>query len=312
MVIEVKTTSDRETSCSENDRREAFREFIKRLPRLCSPTICGTVNYKSPKSSIESLDELKPEFNWSIDQIALLNPCEFSYHEDFQNEMINIADTTLDKENDTFFKQNEILPSPDTAVLDSVFDDSIQRRINTISEESESFMSLPNTPPSTKSRKSSFSSTSLTPFNYSRLKQKKKLFNDDETCGEKDVTIQSRCNQSETIDVSMDSGKCVSSQDTLDLAKAMSFLSPIVPQNQNDNVIDVSMINEAETERDKSGMDYSISLTPVQRKPLYSSLSHTHPRHQHQPHKALQEVTVDSGCQDFTSFAGLTSTPSHF
>ncbi|XP_074593798.1 uncharacterized protein LOC141849394 [Brevipalpus obovatus] len=117
------------------DRQEAFKCFVKTLPRLCSPSMCQSLGLSvntngycdgekyeiRKKQHIDVEDEeifregehMDSEgFNWSIDQIALLNPNDLSYDVDFNQAMTKFYDETLEKENEEFFNQHEILPSP--------------------------------------------------------------------------------------------------------------------------------------------------------------------------------------------------------
>jgi len=40
-------------------RRSGFEKFITSLPKICSPTICGTLNYKTPNSRFSSVCSTK-------------------------------------------------------------------------------------------------------------------------------------------------------------------------------------------------------------------------------------------------------------
>lgn len=56
--------------------------------------------------------EEEDDFNWSIDQIAVLQPCEFSYDAEFNQEMTQYYDSSMEVEDEEFFNQLEIIPSP--------------------------------------------------------------------------------------------------------------------------------------------------------------------------------------------------------
>lgn len=112
------------------ERKLAFKRFVKSLPRICSPAICNSLGLsKDPKDDDDILppqelvkspriEEIKREsededdFNWSIDQIAVLHPCDFPYDPDFNQEMTQYYDSSMEVEDEKFFNQLEIIPSP--------------------------------------------------------------------------------------------------------------------------------------------------------------------------------------------------------
>lgn len=102
-----------------SDRRVAFREFMSNVPRICSPTICGMRDYRveTPDGDESSLLNLDPnyKFEWSIDQKAILHPCDFSveYNESFYNDVQESIEQKIGKENISFFNSSVIIPSPD-------------------------------------------------------------------------------------------------------------------------------------------------------------------------------------------------------
>lgn len=169
------------------ERKDAFKEFIKSLPRTCSPTICGTIGCRveSEKSDSLSEDWQSQEFNWSIDQLAILKPCDISLDEQFNGELTNLADSSLDRENEEFFKQLEILPSPAFCRLANLTPGETQEPFLTpfsrVAPGNQSTPYQPCTPPPTRSasRTARLSAvSSLTPYGYNKTKNKKKLFND--------------------------------------------------------------------------------------------------------------------------------------
>uniref|UniRef100_T1K4S1 Uncharacterized protein n=1 Tax=Tetranychus urticae TaxID=32264 RepID=T1K4S1_TETUR len=171
-------------------RKAAFKEFIKSIPRTCSPTICGTVGCPSPGISRVDADCSEEwhtqEFNWSIDQIAILNPCDISLDEQFNGELTNLLDSSLERENEQFFEQLEILPSPAFCRLNLTPGDgqgSFLTPFTRLPPGNRSTPYQPCTPPPTRSasrtaRLSSASST--TPYSSIKTKNKKKLFNDNQ------------------------------------------------------------------------------------------------------------------------------------
>ena len=58
-------------------RRESYKRFVSSLPKTVSPNMFGMNDFVNPSHQINSFNH-DFEFNWSIDQIALLNPCDFT------------------------------------------------------------------------------------------------------------------------------------------------------------------------------------------------------------------------------------------
>lgn len=62
----------------------------------------------------ENDDLANSEFDWSIDQMALLNPCDITFDDNFliYKEFEELNKSLINKESDDFFKQKLIAPSP--------------------------------------------------------------------------------------------------------------------------------------------------------------------------------------------------------
>lgn len=159
-------------SSIDDQRYKSFLQFLSTVPKTCSPTVCGTVVVETPKSRIK---RKSTEFRWSIDQIARLNPCEFSNHEDMPN-FLQVEESESDKfqkECDDFFSQKTIAPSPDNV------------KVYTPLSGTPSFSSK--TPQSAQITTPSFHSSlafhtsklSCTPLSNCKQKLKKKLFKDE-------------------------------------------------------------------------------------------------------------------------------------
>lgn len=118
------------------ERQEAFIEFIRSIPRICSPTVLEIsssttqkqssrhVSIFSPKFSIDNQsstnnDDDYDQFNWSIEEYSDFYGKDFSNHNE-QEEFHSLLDTVdliskeLDEENEKFFSQDKILSSPPT------------------------------------------------------------------------------------------------------------------------------------------------------------------------------------------------------
>ena len=115
------------------ERQEAFIEFIRSIPRICSPTVLEIsssttqkqssrhVSIFSPKFSIDNQsstnnDDDYDQFNWSIEEYSDFYGKDFSNHNE-QEEFHSLLDTVdliskeLDEENEKFFSQDKILSS---------------------------------------------------------------------------------------------------------------------------------------------------------------------------------------------------------
>lgn len=105
-------------------RRKNYIKFMSSLPRLCSPTICGTMNFltRSQRKKLQPQQQQNEEevFEWSIDQIALLDPADFSNELDeiplFNEIDKHDLDELYKKENEEFFDQQIIVPSPNKQI----------------------------------------------------------------------------------------------------------------------------------------------------------------------------------------------------
>lgn len=83
-------------------RVKRFMDILEQLPRLCSPTICGTLSQPTTR------DE-RASFEWSIEQRALLSPANIT--EDWQN-VADLDPAWRKQESEMFFSQKTIAPSP--------------------------------------------------------------------------------------------------------------------------------------------------------------------------------------------------------
>ena len=99
------------------ERMEAFRVFMSNIQRKWSPSVLTGVNGSLPDSfpTKESFDANNFQFNWSIDQIALLNPADFSSERNdsfFEGALNESFSQRLRQDCQDFFNQSQILPSP--------------------------------------------------------------------------------------------------------------------------------------------------------------------------------------------------------
>lgn len=170
-------------------RQKSYMQFITSLPRTCSPTICGTLNYHTPKQANDTGDNLSDfRFNWSIEQVALLNPCDFS----IEKNPSYLAETNkenvcpFEKSNSDFFSQSVIIPSPEFATSSLKIGDHISKVRGSGDLDSPLSMGFFSRGTPSKLSDNSFlgdvyadHEKTRTPLNGSRLKQKKKLFGDE-------------------------------------------------------------------------------------------------------------------------------------
>jgi len=231
-------------------RQTSYVRFISSLPRLCSPTICGTVNHKTPdRKSWAAMTPLDQSFNWSIDQMAVLDPVDFSYTEDmdvYREIDDKLIGKQLDEENERFFAQKEIIPSPKTPKTPDRVDPRLNHnwshglsQVNEDNEENEendesismsgmewqSIQSIHRTP-----QDQSLSSDCFhTPNNCSKSRQKKKLFvRDDHYLMESiDSAFETLSGQSCLSPIYSPDWRNTS------LSKRISHLSPICPLKSN-------------------------------------------------------------------------------
>lgn len=111
------TTTNTATTTTRNTTPTRVREFmhiLEQLPRLCSPTICGTLSQPTTRNERASCGA--DMFEWSIEQKALLSPANIT--EDWQNAAIDLDPSWRKQESDMFFSQKTIAPSPLVMVQD--------------------------------------------------------------------------------------------------------------------------------------------------------------------------------------------------
>ena len=142
------------------NRKRHFLEFISTIPKVCTPSVCGLMRSagESPPTeqppgdqpAMNRLTEANEEilfeddehelvtstqkdpaaqlvdrFNWSIDQMATLNPVDISINErryrrfkDFESDQL--TQQMLSRENELFFSQGTIAPSPTRRVFKNI------------------------------------------------------------------------------------------------------------------------------------------------------------------------------------------------
>jgi len=193
-------------------------------------------------------------FNWSIEQLALLNPCDFSNTEDFIHfKQIDeqIVSKQLDEENDDFFSQNQIIPSPKTPKKS----EKVKKEMNEQSVDSKwsPIYKCDKTPDCQNMSRDSLviDSSFKTPSNCSKSKQKKKLFRDEHYLLES-VTNSSR--KDSVIDSqSLFSPIYSPNWRNTSLSHRITFLSPICSKNEkklddvnedDDSICEASMKTE--------------------------------------------------------------------
>lgn len=147
------------------NRRRHYLEFISTIPKVCTPSVCGLMRSAGESPSNEQTlneqplndqrvmnrlseaneeilfeddehelvtstqkdpaSQLADRFNWSIDQMATLNPVDISINErryrrfkDFESDQH--TQRMLSKENEAFFSQGTIAPSPTRRVFKNI------------------------------------------------------------------------------------------------------------------------------------------------------------------------------------------------
>lgn len=100
-------------SSNKQDRVKQFLNMLEKLPRLCSPTICGTLS--QPTTRNERVSRGADLFEWSLEQKAILSPANITTDTDNTDEWQNVAELSMawrQQESEKFFSQRTIAPSP--------------------------------------------------------------------------------------------------------------------------------------------------------------------------------------------------------
>lgn len=108
-------------------RVKQFLNILEQLPRLCSPTICGTLSQPTTKSERASCGA--EMFEWSLEQKAILSPANITTDTDGTDDWQNASELNSawrQQESEQFFSQRTIAPSP----LISTPSTTAQRRSN--------------------------------------------------------------------------------------------------------------------------------------------------------------------------------------
>lgn len=90
-------------------RVRQFMNILEQLPRLCSPTICGTLSQPTTRR-----ERLSREFKWSPVERAILNPADITTDHDTTDwhNAAEINSALRQQESERFFSQPAIAPSP--------------------------------------------------------------------------------------------------------------------------------------------------------------------------------------------------------
>ena len=319
--IEFSKMSKRCQSLESCESREtSYLRFVSTLPRLCSPTICGTINYKTPKkwSSMSSL-EYKP-FEWSIDQKALLDPCDFSNIDDinlFTEIDERIASKHLQEENDWFFSQKLIIPSPKTP------ENNCKEKIDSQNNEIWSpFDSNYRTPEDNHRIALNRNNRSIecfkTPLNCSKSRQKKKLFRDDLHLREpafnrspKDSAFETKDSQSLLSPIYSPDWRNTS------LSNRITNLSPIQSRVQNYVEMDFGSDQNSSNDRSmKTKMSFSeltADMLSIKSQSEDQNISMNEFSEKNIDNDLSDNVLNDNKCPQnlFQKYLTKTSTPSH-
>jgi hypothetical protein len=233
-------------------RQSSYVAFMSTIPRLCSPTICGTANYKTPKHKglVENEGNgIELSFNWSIEQMAILNPCEFSNYEDlmaFKQIDEQIVSKQLDEENDEFFSQNQIIPSPKTPLKTT--NQTIEMSEPSIDSKLSPIYQIYKTPEMKGNASEDMSGESLvidsfrTPLSCSKFRQKKKLFREEKM---RENAANSSRNDSLIDSHSLFSPIYSPNWRNTSLSHRITHLSPIHSKDENDSDLDIDNENRS-------------------------------------------------------------------
>lgn len=230
-------------------RRQAFQELVRGIPRLCSPSLvaCSTpMCDTSPRSFDPDF-----KFDWSIDQIATLQPVDFSteLNASFYQLDESVAEAIRD-ENGQFFNQSRVLPSPDTSDTGARdgFDSFLSPRGVSMSVE------MLGTPSRGFGDMSVSEAKLPTPLNVSKTRQKKKkLFADDSLIS--DVLTVSSFSQSHSPMQCCHSDSLTATQAA---APTMPEMSPIV--GEVTRVLEMGVVDETFASESGSAMTSASSV----------------------------------------------------
>lgn len=209
-------------------RRQAFQEFVRGIPRICSPSLitCSTVPLCD--TSPQSLDP-SYRFDWSIDQMAALHPADFSTELNASfYQLDESVDEVIRDENSQYFNQSRVLPSPETDVADS-------RNRSSFDPSPCAFSMSTQSTPSRGFGDMSVSETKLpTPVNVAKSRQtKKKLFSDDSLMSE--MLTEPSTNDSDAF-----RSDSITAMQLLD--QSMPEMSPIV--GESSRVLEMGAMDE--------------------------------------------------------------------
>lgn len=96
-------------------RIQAFQEFMTSIPRHWSPSMLPGLDEAGNLQAFPTKESF--DFNWSIDQVALLNPADFSCEKNesfFEDALSQSVNQRFAQECQDFFNQSRILPSPES------------------------------------------------------------------------------------------------------------------------------------------------------------------------------------------------------
>lgn len=89
---------------SQKAQVKRFLEKLDKMPRLCSPTICGTLSQPIMRN--------KEHFDWSLEQKAMMSPANITVDTDPGDWHSEMDQTWRQHESEVFFSQKTIAPSP--------------------------------------------------------------------------------------------------------------------------------------------------------------------------------------------------------
>lgn len=96
-------------------RVRQFMNILEQLPKLCSPTICGTLSQPTTRNEREKATRCGDSFEWSLEQRAILSPANITIDSDGTEEWRHLAELSPSRrqqESEAFFSQRTIAPSP--------------------------------------------------------------------------------------------------------------------------------------------------------------------------------------------------------
>ena len=208
-------------------------------------------------TNTESLTQAEQSFNWSIDDIAQLNPCEFSNYDEievFREIEEEHLSHKLNLESEHFFSQNQIIPSPQTPKASS---QPILKSLNTRSFIKQISKFCSNSDSKCDSTCSMSSSTSSATPRKKNLNNSRKRLNFCDVSDSEEYRKQVKLSNS--INLSICSSNSTNAQRSPNFPNEIGLFSPIVNKKAD---LSISLENEFQMEYEPMSLSISIQQPP--------------------------------------------------